>query len=197
MEPGAGTCAVGSGSAAQETKARIYTDCSSALEKIDKLRPAISLIRFLINWSSFLLFFVFIYLLEPPPLSLLPLLTVCCNGYSHLGQVSAFVFPRHLQRGHFCNTWANISPSLFIGPFLPKVYSSYIYLSFSFRPSKVVCFPCKKFTAIYPCSFTALKISNDPTHLRSSDYNSGLDFLGWVVSPSAVSHGLLAGGRNM
>jgi hypothetical protein len=57
---------------------------------------------------------VSVYRWNPAPPSFLPTLIECFNGFPHLGQLSVFVFPRHLQRGHFSNSRATASPSIFI-----------------------------------------------------------------------------------
>jgi hypothetical protein len=62
---------------------------------------------------DFVSLFVSIYRWNPAPPSFLPTLIECFNGFPHLGQLSVFVFPRHLQRGHFSNSRATASPSLF------------------------------------------------------------------------------------
>ena len=54
------------------------------------------------------------YLLMLAVLPFLPLLIECLNWCPHLGQVFVYIFPRHLQRGHFSNPWATTSPSLLL-----------------------------------------------------------------------------------
>ena len=57
---------------------------------------------------------VSIYLWNPAPPSFLPTLIECFSGFPHLGQLSVFVFPRHLQRGHFSNSRPTASSPIFL-----------------------------------------------------------------------------------